>query len=240
MDSVKRLLLTIIMVLFVHTAQAETLNDEGFGSGTLNAGVVSANLTSLVVGNSTGSSYFDNSGTLQFNGTATVWDDLRVDLNTIGLVPGTTKPDKEIFKNGTYTYSFDASSNESVIFSVQIPHNYKTESKIEPHIHWSPSNTDTGNLIWKLEYTIATPGGTFGNSQSIFSNVTASGTTLKHEMSDFTPITMTGNNISTMLICNLSRMGGDTADTFTGEAKALEFDIHYEIDTVGSRTNVTK
>lgn len=170
----------------------------------------------------------------------TAWEDLRVDLNTVGLVPGATKPDKEVFKNGTYTYSFDASSNESVIFSVQMPHNWKTETAIEPHLHWCPNGTNTSTAVYKLEYTVATINGTFGNTVSIFSNDTADGTALKHQISNFPAIAMTGNNISTMLICNLSRMGGDSADNLTDESKLLGFDFHYQIDSLGSATNSTK
>jgi hypothetical protein len=50
----------------------------------------------------------------------------------------------------------------------------------------------------------------------------------------------TNITVSNMMLILISRIGGDGTDTFTGTAKLAEFDIHYQIDTVGSRTSTRK
>ena len=63
---------------------------------------------------------------------------------------------------GVYTYQFDNNTEEELFFAAQIPHAWKEGSNIYPHVHWYPTNTDTGNVIWGLEYTWANVNGTFG------------------------------------------------------------------------------
>lgn len=41
---------------------------------------------------------------------------------------------------------------------------------------------------------------------------------------------------SSVLLCRIARVGGDSRDTFTGVAFGLSFDIHLQIDSPGSVT----
>jgi hypothetical protein len=73
------------------------------------------------------------------------------------------------------------------------------------------------------------------------------GTNHKHEMTS--DVTIDGHtaskNMSSMLLCNILRTDTGTDDTWTGTSSGalpmlLEIDFHYEIDTVGSRTQSSK
>jgi hypothetical protein len=50
----------------------------------------------------------------------------------------------------------------------------------------------------------------------------------------------TGQGISSMLVCRLHRDAGKGADTLAAAVAFLEFDVHFEIDTLGSRTPTAK
>ena len=40
--------------------------------------------------------------------------------------------------------------------------------------------------------------------------------------------------------CRVSRIGGDALDTYGADAKLLEFDVHYLVDSLGSGGELIK
>jgi len=180
---------------------------------------------------------------LVFNGDATVWDDLRVPSQNTKLTPAKSEPAFESLVGGLYAYKFDTSNadDESVHFVAQMPHSYKEGSNIYPHLHWTPDTTDTGNVYWSFEYVIADINSTIGSTTTDEITVPADGTALKHQIDSFTTIDGTGLTISHMIICRLTRRStSQAADTYTGNACFLEFDFHFEKNTVGSSTESAK
>ncbi|MEI6091939.1 MAG: hypothetical protein WCR42_15905, partial [bacterium] len=132
----------------------------------------------------------------------------------------------------------------SVYFEVQMPHSWVGgTSKIYPHVHWAPTTTNTGTCRWVFEYTWVDINGTFGTSTTyVMDGAASSGTAWKHYIVGAGGITPSGTQggVSTMMICRLYREGGNAADTYTGNACLIAFDIHFEKDTEGSRTEFTK
>lgn len=132
-------------------------------------------------------------------------------------------------------------------FTVQIPHSYKVGTNLYPHIHWTtksgtPSGTD---VVWGLEYTWMTIGGTFGNTTLSTGNtiIDAIGTpsgTGQHLITPLGTITGTTQGISTIITCRLYRATSDSRDTFGSTTGLLGFDIHFEKDTEGSRKEYEK
>jgi len=180
-------------------------------------------------------------GTLVFNGAATVWEDLQVPGMSVGAGP--SSPDLIHFA-GSVTlsvYGFDGGSTlEQVYFTCQIPHARKVGSTIYPHVHWAPTTAGAGNVKWNLEYTWQNWDATFGASTTISVTAAAGGTAWYHHLTSFPTITGTGMGISSILVCRLYREPSDIADTYGADAAFLAFDIHYEIDTVGSRQEAAK
>lgn len=171
----------------------------------------------------------------------TVWDDIRVPAQSARLNPVQTKPDFSTFVGGTQTFQFDPTSDETVHFSVQLPHNYKLGTDLKPHIHWSPNDTNTGSVVWKLEYTLANFEDTFPATSNLQVADPADGTALKHQIAPLGTIDGSGiDSLSTMIICALTRVATDGSDTYTNDAALLEIDFHYEIDTLGSSDEFTK
>ncbi len=200
----------------------------------------------LIVGNDTDNIELEADGTLVMNGTATVWDDIRVSALSTKLGP-IKQPTFSQFADdgagstGVYTYMFADNAEEQVFFSVLIPHGYKLGSNLHLHVHWSPQTTDTGQVDWFLEYTISNLDGTFGDTAIVIMSATGDGIINKQQLAEhITSIDGSGLQLAAMLICRLYRDGGAGNDDFTGDAALLEFDIHFEQDTIASHEEYVK
>ena len=193
-------------------------------------------------------SYFETDGTLVFTGAATVWEDLRFDIAVAKV--GASAPDFDTFRNTTKVYWFDAGTDQEVHFSCQMPHSW-AGTAIYPHVHWAPSadGSPTGKKVsWGLEYSWADIGEVMPSTQIVYTNTHSPADTnvvaYKHYISSFAAITPSASQdgISTMLVCRLFRdaTGTGLTDSYTADAALLEFDIHYEINTIGSRSELAK
>ena len=198
----------------------------------------------------------DGSGELTMNGDATVWDDLMVSALATKL-GGSKDPGFALFKDngsgsqGVFTYWFDDSTEEEIYFSVQMPHSWKG-TDIYPHVHWTPETTADGapasqTVEWGLEYTWIDIGGDFANTSFIYGKAhtpaDADVVAGRHYLTPLTTITpsATQDGISSMIVCRLFRNATDaTDDTYEADAGLLQFDIHYEMDTIGSKTETAK
>jgi len=190
----------------------------------------------LNIGDATDGVRIDRDG-VYLKGTATMWDDLR--FPAVSLRAGSATPSWSTFKDGTNAWHFSKVSDNEVEFAVQLPHAWLEGSDIEPHVHWCPSDTDTGDVTWKLEYTWANIFDTFGATTTIAVTDAADGTAYKHQLADFAAISGTGKTMSSMLICRLFRDVSD-ADDYDNDAILLEIDFHIQIDSFGSKEEYVK
>jgi len=122
-----------------------------------------------------------------------------------------------------------------------MPHSYKHGTNLHPHIHWSPDSADAGNIYWSFEYTIANINGTFGATTTDDIVIASDGVAFKHQIEEFSAIDGSGLTFSHMLICRLTRKSStEAADTYPGNACFVEFDFHFQKDTIGSREEYVK
>lgn len=210
-----------------------------------------------VIGDSSNYTSFSSDGTLRMVGDATAYDDLRVPMDSV-KTGGSKDPDFAQFKDngsgsqGVFMYWFDGSTEEELYFSVQMPHCWKQGSNIIPHVHWVPSANGSANQFvkWGLEYTWSNVSGTYPDTTIIStdasdaSNATIQGDTTmlidKHYISTFGEISGSGKTLSSMMICRIFRDATDSDDDYPSDAGLMEFDIHYEIDSLGSDTEYGK
>ena len=184
-------------------------------------------------------SQFESDGTLVLYGEATVWEDLRFPATAINPAGAVTAMTFDTTNLGFA--AMNSSSTQSIAIIAQMPHSWKVGSEIHPHIHWEPKSTDTGSVLWRLEYKWANIN---GNEPTDWTTLDVldpgDGTAFKHQMVSFANISGTGKTISSILSIKISRVAGDATDTYNGEALLKEFDIHFEIDTLGPRTPGSK
>jgi len=181
--------------------------------------------------------------------TDTVWDDLRVPVTSTKLGgskdPGFAKVlDDGSGSQGVFSYLFDAGSEEELYFTCQLPHNWKRETSLHPHVHWFPTaNGSAGQKVcWGLEYSVQKIGSVFGVSVIIYGDdvyhVIDPLIAKTHYLTSLTAISMVGiDSVSSMLVCRLFRdaTGTGGTDTYAADVALLEIDFHYEIDSLGSK-----
>lgn len=166
------------------------------------------------------------------------WEDFRIAASV--AKPGIAAPTYRAFgPSGSLQALMFATgpADQSVHFEVQIPHSAKVGTKLYPHVHFSPTTTGTGNVLWGLEYSWANIGGVFGAPTIILADKTVNGIAFEHLLATFDPIEIEFE-ISSMLVCRLFRdVSGDNYNT---DAALLEFDIHFMHDSIGSREEYKK
>jgi hypothetical protein len=123
----------------------------------------------------------------------------------------------------------------------------KVGSIIKPHLHIVNQNAignTNYNVAFDISYTWANIGQVFPseltqlNIKQSFQNAAA----LTHKMMNFADITPTvvQGNISSIFMAKITRVVADSQPYNTGDIFTIGFDIHYEKDTIGSRTPSSK
>jgi hypothetical protein len=183
---------------------------------------------------------FDNG----YNGTL-YWDDLRFPASGINPAGSAAPPGQD---TDTYpgTLLFDAAGTEVVAGLAQFPHGWAQETDIRPHVHWMKSTSASGNVYWQLRYKwmkigeVADTNFTTLTSSTPIAGTTDTNTAHQHLISSFGDVTTAGIEVSDMLCWELSRVGGNGADTYGADARLLEFDIHIQLDTPGTTPEFSK
>jgi hypothetical protein len=191
-------------------------------------------------------------GLIKLTGSASVWDDLRIEPTARG---GPSSPSFEKWigsdsSKGVYLYSFTDESvvnNEKEIhFTMQMPHSWKG-TPVHLHNHYIVSGTSGGRVFWGLEYSWSSLGSIYPETTLIYGDGNVpSGTILidkKHYLAEFNEINpgSSADGISSILIGRLFRNSSNTgSDTYEGKVGLLYIDAHYEIDQMGSQDELNK
>jgi len=173
------------------------------------------------------------------------WDDLMFPASAINPTGQAAPPSLNV-DNGLWEFS--ASATNVIALQVQMPHRWKEGTILSPHVHWRKKTQGTGNVMWELKYEFKNLNDDFTDvytettllEDTVSPIASDDGTALKHLLSSWDDIDMTGLTLSCMGILFISRLGGHEDDTYAGVAQLLQFDIHYMIDSLGSHTLYTK
>jgi hypothetical protein len=217
-------------------------------TNTLTDSLIHDDGSTVTIGGLTNGIEITSDGKVKAIGTASWFDDLRVEP-TVRL----SSPKAPAYTNylaggsasGLYFYLFDnavLATEKEVNFKLQMPHGKKLASAIHLHVHWVPTSTGSAGdkVRWGLEYTKANPNGVFGAVGAyIYADtpVTPPSTTPTihtHYITEFADIDMTGDALSTILLCRLFRNSSHADDTFAGDVGLLYIDCHVEFDHLGS------
>jgi len=181
---------------------------------------------------------FENGIDEQYNDTPktnVVWDDLRFPATLIRQ-GATVKPDFDATELGLLFPQNDATEIAYIIG--QFPHTRKNGSNIRPHVHWI--QTSANEPVWKMDYRW------YKNGEA------PSGTWTTLTCDD--PV-FTYTSGSMLQICAFPEINGSSIDAvssiidirlyrddnvISGDVLLKEFDIHYQIDQIGSRQEFVK
>lgn len=161
------------------------------------------------------------------------WDDLKFPFTQI-KIGALDKPDFDFTNIGLLFPQNDAT--EIIYIIGQLPHARQLGSPLKPHIHWRQSaNTP---VKWVLEYKICNNGEVPPVS---FTKLESTETTFDYVegITQITPLgTIDGANIALSSILLMKVYRDD--NTTTGDVLGYEMDIHYQIDSRGSRREFVK
>jgi hypothetical protein len=217
----------------------------GAGNTLLDSNVF-ADGTSTKIGNATNNSEFEADGTMKFNGNATVFDDMLGDITRTKTV-GTrvTLDDTE----NTLNFTSSAALTDYVFINFQMPHRWKVGTTLYPHIHWEQNANNVPNWLiqyrWQINGSAKTTAWTNYkcNTSNAFTYVSGVLNQISYGGGLTPPV---GAGLSDIIEIRLIRDTSNTSTVFTGSdpysgtASVTTVDIHYQIDTLGSRTEYSK
>jgi len=177
-----------------------------------------------------------------------VWDDLVVP--TTGIRFGGAAAAIEAAYKGGLVASFSSAADNYLYFTFQLPHTYKEGTDVEFHIHWTipVSGGAAGAENVKWDFTSSASSAALAPSYETFPGATAhAGVTVdvqniaadSHIATEIATITGSGFEASEVIICSLKRdvsVGGD----YGNAVYLVSLDLHYQIDTMGSRQEWVK
>ncbi len=197
----------------------------------------------LRVGTSENFTEIEPDGSLEFNGDATVWNDINIGAGTLSGPPGLQPGVVNFVDNlgaDTGIATFGLAVGEGLSGALEIPHSYKNGSDIFFHVHWQGIAAPTGidNVKFQLTYTV----GVFEETlvpATVVTLETAFDTQYESKRSDFATITGTNFNFEGQFLFTIERVVA-AGDAYAGEALLQTVGVHFEEDTVGSREIASK
>jgi len=173
--------------------------------------------------------------------TDTIWDDQQVNLGSVGV--GSSAPTWTAYRGGE-VLAFDKAQSNLIYFNIQLSHKYKLGSNIEFHLHTVAPNDTAGTVGWVMTHSIADINEEFPVETTISAVETIgleSGN--MHQFFEISANIGTAAELSSIIICSLYRDGPAAvaaSDTYNNDIYLVALDAHIELDTVGSRTELTK
>ena len=164
------------------------------------------------------------------------WDDVRVPLTTVRTGP--TIPDFVDFRDGLFQWRLSHTSTEYLYFACQLPHGYKAETDLYPHVHFSLGANhaaNTGAVVqFDLLVSAASVNAAFPAAQTVAMTREIAGADYNHQVAfAAAPLSGAGLTESAMLLCRLTRNNSGGSNPLVG-AFALEFDFHIEMEKSGT------
>lgn len=153
---------------------------------------------------------------------------------------GTTPPSTAAIASPIIAASFVNAVTDTVHGQLILPANTLKGGNWIPFVRWAPSSTNTGDCYWRLQYSLASKGTAFPAAATDNIQVAGGGTANAPQNDEFTELASphaAGDpyNAGDPFIFTLSRIGGDAADTFTGDAFLLSVGLFYRIAAQGKQ-----
>lgn len=157
------------------------------------------------------------------------------DVNVFASLSGAGGASMVIFDTYFRAYGFQDGTSNSVWYQVEIPHG-AAKTTCVPHLHWSKSNSNSGNVHWLHYYTISNGNGAFvDQTPTVYIGYTiAVGATANVPIqSNLAAINLTGMTDPIIIHGRLERVGGDVLDTYNGDAQLHSIGYHYNVKRLG-------
>jgi len=216
-------------------SQADTFMDL-FADGGVRIGDSSA-------GAPTNYTHIEPDGTLEFNGTATVWNDLQFSISR-GKVPAVNNPTWETFTTNTNEFSF-AVDDYIDLEANEVPHSWKLGSHGNVHLHVTTKAANATGSDRFAKFTVYIgycDTGEAWQETSFTAELTIPDGTAALEMFylDMGDLTLTNYVLEAEIKPRVKRIAATGGTEYAGNIFLTQIGIHLEDDTVGSRAETTK
>lgn len=180
-----------------------------------------------------------------------VWDDLRVGVGNAKLA-GSRDPAFSQFRDDgsgsigvntlMFTYEAVVGNEKEIFFEIQMPHTWAEGTPVIPHIHFSPTTTDTGTIRWGLEWTCASVNEAFPETQFNYAERTIdSADQYGHRIpASFGELDCSDKLISAVMLGRIFRNSSHANDDLNATVGFLSFDLHFMVNTLGSELEFIK
>jgi hypothetical protein len=159
------------------------------------------------------------------------WKDLIVPV--VGLGTSSAAPSPQAFLTSLSGYGFQRDDYLFGCFEIQ--HDYNEGSDLRIHIHWAPSSTNTGDVVWHFDYSYANVDDVMPAAARLTVIQAGAGAADTHQLAEFAPVISGANRkIGCIVPFRLTRGSAGDGDTYTAAAIALNIGVHYECDSLGS------
>jgi hypothetical protein len=168
------------------------------------------------------------------------YEDMRFPATTVRTNPASEFPAFDTTIPGRL---FRHTATDSVYLIAQIPHAWREGTTLLPHVHWQKTTSAAGGVYWQLSYRWASIGQALEDAVVIGSatpSVSDGNTANVHALTRLGNIPAAEKHISDMLLMTLSRVHDNAADNYGASARLIEFDIHYQVNSPGSRQEFIK
>jgi hypothetical protein len=167
---------------------------------------------------------------LGLDGSLIIWRDLWTDTNAMTRDRGLSTV--TIATNIT-GIGFPAASDCAAQFAVRLPNDYVSGDDLGAFLEWAPDNTDTKNVRWVLEYSVASLGDVATAVGTKTKTVASDGVALALQRETFTDIDGASLVKGDVILIRISRKGADSADDYTGNAVLFGVGIKYSSEGIG-------
>jgi hypothetical protein len=259
-DRVDELAYPIAVAPPIEQASLETLTDVK-SVGSSNRSIIQYNSTTgkwessdIVVGlkyggTSVNYTEFEADGTLKMNGDATVWNDWNLSRDFTPTT-GAGVPARNALIGNIVKDQF-AVNDALQYMSSELLHDWKEGSDLQVHVHWATGGLNDATVRgvkWEIEYTVCNPlessvaptAYTATLTQSNEFSIPAAQPDRTHRVSTIYTIPGSTLKIGAQLLMRLKRIASVTNPAPANDPFVISFGVHFEADTLGSRTVMSK
>ena len=163
------------------------------------------------------------------------WDDLRVNpegINPVGLADAAALVADSGSSGDQIALRFADGGTKVAATTFQMPHSWASDvnSKVYPHIHFLPTATATGAVVFAVKYAYSDIGDIHPATTAVTNTFhITTNSQFRHTLWNLPTngITLNGLQYSAVLDWRIERLGNDGADTYAGDIDIKSADLHY-------------
>lgn len=172
-------------------------------------------------------------GTLTLVGTARVTKEIVLGAANIRSGAGGLAPASAIV-GVTPVLQFSQSADNSAYFSIHIPCDWDSTTDMTVHVHWAPTNTNTGNVMWDIDYTsLASENDELLTAAVVQLTSDDSGQGTQDELLESPSATIVASNLAAEDTLSIRLTRDVSEDNYSAAASMVNIAIKYTVSKLG-------